>query len=207
MDRATADSTIAHSTFAHRVARVVTEVCSPAVVVLLLPLAVAWHATGYRIGPTIGWGLVVAVFSSVLPMAFIVRGARLGRWDGHHVRNREGRLVPLVLCLASTALGLAILLFGHAPSDVVALDVAMLVTLLVCTVITRWWKISLHAAVAGGAAATLVLLYGPFLLVLVPVVVLVAWSRVEVSDHTVTQVVAGALVGPILGGAVFLLVR
>ena len=45
----------------------ITEVCSPAIVVVLLPLAVAWRATGYRIGPTVGWGLVVAVFSSVLP--------------------------------------------------------------------------------------------------------------------------------------------
>jgi membrane-associated phospholipid phosphatase len=123
------------------------------------------------------------------------------------VRNRDGRTVPLLLCLGSTALGLAILLFGHALRDVTALDVAMLVTLFACTIVTRWWKISLHSAVAGGAVATLALLYGPFLLVLVPFVVLIGWSRVAVRDHTVTQVIAGALIGPILGGAVFLLVR
>ncbi|HYS41201.1 MAG TPA: hypothetical protein VEO01_36770 [Pseudonocardiaceae bacterium] len=190
-----------------RTARVVTEVCSPAVVVILLPLAVAWHATGYQLGRTVLWGLVVAVFSSVLPMMFIVRGARLGRWDGHHVRNRDGRTVPLLLGLGSTALGLAILLLGRAPQDVTALDVAMLVTLFACTIVTRWWKISLHSAVAGGAVATLVLLYGPFFLVLVPFVGLIGWSRVAVRDHTVAQVIAGALIGPILGGAVFLLVR
>jgi len=190
-----------------RAARIVTEACSPAIVVVLLPIAVAWHATGHRPGPTVLWGLVVAVFSSVLPMAFIVRGARLGRWDGHHVRNREGRLVPLALCLVSTAVGLAILLFGHAPRDVVALDVAMLVTLFVCAIVTRWWKISLHCAVAGGAVATLALLYGPLSLVLVAIVAVIAWSRVEVRDHTVAQVIAGALIGPIVGGVVFLLVR
>jgi membrane-associated phospholipid phosphatase len=191
----------------HRVATVVTEVCSPAVVVVLLPLAVAWHATGHHWGATVLWGLVVALFSSVLPMAFIIRGARQGRWDGHHVRNREGRLVPLLLCLATTVVGLAILLTGRAPPDVVALDVAMLVTLLVCTAITQLWKISLHSAVAGGAAATLVLIYGPLSLVLVPLVVLIAWSRVVVRDHSVTQVIAGALTGPVVGGVVFVLVR
>jgi hypothetical protein len=190
-----------------RAARIVTEVCSPAVVVVLLPLAVAWHATGHRVGATVLWGLVVAVFSSVLPMVFIVRGALAGRWDGHHVRNREGRLVPLAMCLASTAVGLAVLLLGHAPRDVIALDVAMLGTLFACAIITRWWKISLHCAVAGGAVATVVLLYGPMFLLLVPIVVLIAWSRVAVRDHTVAQAIAGALIGPILGGAVFLLVR
>lgn len=191
---------------ADRFASAVTEVCSPAVVVVVLSLAVAWHATGYRIGPSLLWGMVVAVFSSLLPMAFIVRGARQGKWDGHHVRNREGRLVPMLLALGSTVLGLAILLLG-GPRDLVALDVAMLTTLVVCTVITQWWKISLHSAVAGGATATIVLLYGPFGLVLVPLVALIAWSRVMVRDHTVAQAIAGALVGPVVGGVVFVLVR
>ena len=59
-------------------ARIVTEAGSPAIVVVLLPIAVAWHAAGHRVGATVLWGLVVAVFSSVLPMVFIVRGARQG---------------------------------------------------------------------------------------------------------------------------------
>lgn len=188
------------------IAGAVTEVCSPAVVVVALSLAVAWQATGYRIGPALWWGMIVAVFSSLLPMALIVRGARRGRWDGHHVRNREGRLVPMLLALTSTLLGLAVLLLG-GPRDLVALDVAMLTTLLVCTVITQWWKISLHSAVAGGATATMVLLYGPLALVLVPLVALIMWSRVIVRDHTVAQTIAGALVGPAVGGVVFVLVR
>jgi hypothetical protein len=188
-------------------AKIVTEVFSPAVVVVLLPLAVAWQATGHRVGQTVLWGLVVAVFSSVLPTAFIVSGARRGRWDGHHVRNREGRLLPLSLCGVSTAVGLAILLLGRAPRDLVALDIAMLVTLIVCIVITQAWKISIHTSVAGGAVATIVLLYGPLLLLLVLPLVLVGWSRVQLSDHTVAQVIAGALVGPVAGGAIFLLIR
>jgi len=81
-----------------RLATIVTEVFSPAIIVVLLSLAVAWHATGYRVGPTFGWGLTVAVCSSIVPMVFIISGARKGRWDGHHVRNREGRLIPLTLC-------------------------------------------------------------------------------------------------------------
>jgi membrane-associated phospholipid phosphatase len=140
-------------------------------------------------------------------MVFIVRGARRGRWDGHHVRNREGRLVPLLLCLVTTVAGLLILLFAHAPRDVVALDAAMLATLIVCIVITQWWKISLHTAVAGGATATMVLIYGPLWLVLVALVALVAWSRVELRDHTVAQVIVGAFTGPLVGGVVFVLVR
>ncbi|HEY4023610.1 MAG TPA: hypothetical protein VGM75_33355 [Pseudonocardiaceae bacterium] len=188
-------------------ARIVTEVFSPAIVVVLLSLAVAWHATGYRVGPTFGWGLIVAVCSSIAPMAFIISGARKGRWDGHHVRNREGRLIPLTLCGVFTAAGLAILIIGHAPRDLIALDVAMLVTLIVCLAITQAWKISIHTAVLGGAVATVVLLYGALLSLLALAVIVVGWSRVQLSDHTVAQAIAGGLVGPIVGGAIFLLVR
>lgn len=188
-------------------ARIVTEAFSPAIVVVLLCLAVAWHATGYRVGPTFGWGLVVALCSSIAPTAFIISGARKGRWDGHHVRNREGRLIPLTLCGIFIAAGLAILIIGHAPRDLIALDVAMLGTLIVCLAITQAWKISIHTAVLGGAVATVVLLYGAWLCVFELAVVIVGWSRVQLSDHTVAQTIAGGLVGPIVGGAIFLLVR
>lgn len=190
-----------------RAAKAVTEVCSPAIVVFLLPLAVAWQATGYRPVPTVAWGLVVAVFTSVLPMVFIVRGARRGRWDGHHVRDREHRFVPLAVALGSGVVGLTVLLVGNAPRDLVALACSMLLTLAVCIVITRWWKVSLHTTVAGGAAATIALLYGPAWLALFLLVALVGWSRVVLTDHTATQVVVGALLGPVSGGALFLLLR
>jgi hypothetical protein len=187
-----------------RVARVVTEVLSPAVIVVALPLAVAWQGTGYRLGPTLGWGLLVAVFYSVIPMVIMVRGARRGRWDGHWVRERERRMVPFLLCLVSTVAGLAIMLVGGAPQAVIALSWSMIATLLVVLVITRWWKVSVHATVAGGAIAMIVLLYGPWYLLLVAGLVLVCWSRVAMTDHTVAQVVVGALLGPIVGGVVFL---
>jgi hypothetical protein len=189
-----------------RAARVVSEVFAPAVVVLVLPLAVAWSATGGSVLWTLVWGVEVALFSSVLPMLFIVRGARRGRWDTHHVRDREHRTVPLLFGLASTLVGLAVLVVGSAPRPVLALSLAMLATLVVCIVITRRWKVSLHTAVAGGAVAMLVLLYGAWAAWLLVPLVAVGWSRVVLGDHTVAQVVVGALLGPVFGGAVFLLV-
>jgi hypothetical protein len=191
----------------HRLAKIVTEVLSPAVIVVLLPIAVAWNATDHRILPTLLWSLIVAVFYSVLPMVFIVRGARRGKWDGHWVRERERRFLPLMMCLASALVGLVILLLGDAPRDVIALGWSMVAVCVVCVIITKWWKVSLHATVAGGAVATVVLIYGWVLLVLVPLVALVAWARVQVRDHTAAQVIAGAFLGPVVGGTVFLLLR
>lgn len=194
-------------TLSVRVARVVTEALSPVVVVVLLPLAVAWHGTGHDLAATAGWGLLVAVFFSVIPLVILVRGSRSGRWDGHWVRERERRLVPFLLCLASALVGLGVMLVGRAPRELIAFSGSMIVTLIVCLIITRWWKVSVHAAVAGGAVALVVLLYGPWYLALTVPLALVCWSRVVVRDHTIGQVVVGALTGPIVGGVVFLALR
>lgn len=187
-------------------ARVVTEVLSPVVVVLALLLAVSWHATGNDVGATLGWAGVVAVFYSVIPMLILVYGAKRGRWDGHWVRDREHRFVPLVLSLVSAVAGLVVMILGDAPREVIALALAMIAAVVACLVITRWWKVSIHATVAGGATAMVVFLYGPWLLLLVVLVALVCWSRVVLTDHTVGQVAVGAILGPVAGGTVFLLV-
>lgn len=191
-------------TTARRAAHVVTEVLSPAVVAVALPLAVAWHATGYDLPATLGWLVVVAIFFCVLPMAFLVYGARRGLWEGHWVRDRAHRTVPLLVCLGSALTGMVVMLAGRAPRELVALAWAMIVTLAACLVITRWWKVSVHAAVAGGAVALLAFVYGPWFLLLALLAALVCWARVAVEDHTVAQVVVGVLLGPVVGGAVFL---
>jgi membrane-associated phospholipid phosphatase len=75
--------------------------------------------------------------------------------------------------------------------------------LVVFTVVTHWWKMSIHAGVAAGTAATLTAVYGPLALLSVPLVLLAGWARVRLSAHTIAQVVAGALVGAVIAGTVF----
>ena len=187
-----------------RAARLSTELLAPSVVVTLLPLAVAWAATR-TVLPTVGWGLLVALTSSVLPMAVIVWGARSGRWDGHHVRNREGRLVPFLVLIVLSLVGLGLLIVLGAPWPVIALDLIMLATLFVTGAITIKWKVSMHAAVCAGAAVVLVVTYGPLWWLSFLLVAGVCWSRVQLRDHTTGQVIVGAVLGTVVGGGLFAL--
>lgn len=188
-------------------ARTATEIFAPWVWVLGLPLAVSWNATR-DVVDTLLWGLVVGITGAVVPMALIIRGARRGLWDGRHVTKREDRLVPLATCVGSLAVGIAALLLGEGPSRLIALAVAMFISLLASVLVTfalpvpggRGWKISIHAAVAVGAVVVLAVDYGPLLLLLAPAAVLVAWSRVELGDHTTAQVTAGSVLGLVVGG-------
>lgn len=189
-----------------KVARGATEVLAPWVWVILLPFAVA--AATENIWKTLLWGFVVALTASVIPMAVIVRGARKGKWDGHHVTNREGRLVPLVTAGASLAAGTVIMVLGDAPRNMLALAGSMFASLIVSMAITFGlkWKISLHAGVAWAAVVTMAIVYGPWPLLIALPAALVAWSRVELGDHTTAQVLAGTAMGVIVGGGSFWLI-
>jgi membrane-associated phospholipid phosphatase len=188
-----------------RTARIVTEVFAPGVLVSVLLLAVGLHAAG---GPSgLLWGLLAALFASITPMAYILRGVRRGHWTDHHVTVREQRRVPLLVGLASVAVGLGLLVSLKAPRELLALVAAMVAGLGVTVLVTHWWKISVHTAVAAGTVVVLTLVFGQWLLFLWAVVAVIAWSRVELRDHTVGQVLGGMPFGAIVAGLIFTLAR
>ena len=189
-------------TAADRTARIASEVLAPAVLVAGLLLVVGWHA-GDEPGVSRWWGLPGALFAVGIPLAYVLRGVRQGRLSSHHIPEREHRRVPLLFGIASVAVGLLTLVLLGAPREVLALLVAGGVGLVVFTVVTHWWKMSIHAGVAAGTAATLTAVYGPPALLSVPLVLLAGWARVRLSAHTRAQVLAGALVGAVIAGTVF----
>ncbi|MHA3701185.1 phosphatase PAP2 family protein [Jatrophihabitans sp. YIM 134969] len=142
--------------------------------------------------------LVVAV-----PMASIVVGVQRGRWTDHHVAERRSRTAPLLVAVACVIAAVLLLALADASRAMLAVVIAMLVGLLAVLVVNHWWKTSIHAAVAGGLLAVLVVTFGPWLFLGVSLVTLVAWSRVALDYHTVEQAVAGAVLGAAVAATVF----
>jgi membrane-associated phospholipid phosphatase len=155
-------------------------------------VAIGWHADG-RAG--IGWGLLAALFTGVLPTLFISYGVRHGRWSDRNVGARRPRLLVLAFITASVAAGLILLLVLGAPPLLTGYLAFMLASVAVLAAITTVWKISIHCAVASGSVMILALTYGPLVLGGYLLVGLLGWARVMVKDHSVAQVMAGSLLG------------
>jgi membrane-associated phospholipid phosphatase len=124
-----------------------------------------------------------------------------------NISLREQRTRFGVVAITSILLGLVLLAAFDAPAEMVALLAAIAVGVACGWVITLWWKISVHAAIAAGAATVLLLVSGPALLAIWPLVAVIAWSRVQVGDHTTTQVAAGVALGVVVNATVFSLLR
>jgi hypothetical protein len=187
-----------------RMARLITEVMAPVVLIVVVILIVAVHSAGPARG--LALGLVAIFFAGGLPYGLVLIGVRRGRLTDHHVSRREQRPRMMAIALVSVAVGLLVLRWLDAPRPLFALVAAMVAGLAVALAITSFWKISIHAAAAAGTVACLAILVSPWWLLLTPLVALTGWARVEIRDHTPIQVLAGAIVGAVVAASVSLLV-
>ena len=160
--------------------------------IIATTLAVGWHSDG---AAGLAWGTVAALFAGVLPMLFISRGVRRGRWADRYVGAKRPRLIVLSFIIASVTAGLVLLVGFGAPGELSGYIGCMLGSVAVLAAITTVWKISIHCAVAAGSVTILALLFGPWLTPAYLLVALTGWSRVVVKDHTAAQVIAGSLLG------------
>ncbi|MFD7580714.1 hypothetical protein [Kitasatospora sp. NPDC059817] len=181
-------------------ARRVTDGVEPKnVIIAMLPLmgVIRYGWTG------LGWAAFAALFAAVIPTMFIQRGIRKGTLEDRHVGHRQRRLTVIPFIMGSVATSFAVMLWLDAPADLTAMVLAMFASLVPILVITVWWKVSVHTAVAAGAVVCLGIALGPLWLLLAPLVAAIGWSRVVLRDHTTAQTIVGAAVGALTAGIVF----
>ncbi len=182
------------------VAERVTYLLEPKNWLIVTVILIGGHADGLA---GAGWGLLAALFTAVLPTAFISHGIRRGRWEDRNVGARRPRLMVLAFITASVGTGLILLVVLGAPDLLTGYFAFMLVSVAVLAAITTVWKISIHCAVASGSVTILALIYGPLVLGGYLLVALLGWSRVAVRDHTRWQVVGGAVLGAAAAALVY----
>jgi membrane-associated phospholipid phosphatase len=193
-----------------KLARAVTEIFAPAVLVTVLLVLLGWHSGWHGVHWAwrgLGFGAVAALFESLLPFLFILSRVRSGRITDHHIGDRRQRLVPLVVGLGSVVVGFLVLSLLGAPRELIAAVVAGFVGLLVAAAINHFWKMSVHAAVVAGSVVICAEVFHGWPLLAAPLVALVGWSRVRLKDHTAGQVLVGAVVGALVAGVTFALVN
>lgn len=189
-----------------RVARLLTEVFAPSFIAGALLIVIAFHSASTR-AAALGWSLLGLLFVSLLPLSYVIRGVRRRRLTDRHVGLRQQRPLPLLVGIGSVIVGLALLTLLGAPHELIAVIGTMIVGLAVALLITLLWKISIHTGVAAGSVVIVALVFGREWLALGLLVGLIGWARVELGDHTPSQVVGGAIIGAVVAAVVFSLVR
>lgn len=180
-----------------RYAEFLSFITNPAVVLFIGLIVVTNH---YSDGATQFWrwlgaGSLLLVGPSTLFVAYT--------WKKEHkididVAVRSDRIVPMMMTTLGALIGSHLVQERLNNSNLMLLASILAVMLVVLTIVTFVWKISLHAATLSTAISMLVIFAGPiyawFYLLLLPL----GWARVTLKQHTLAQVVAGSLIGAVV---------
>jgi membrane-associated phospholipid phosphatase len=180
-------------------ARVVTEVLSPVPLVSALELLLGWTGEHGREAGLL-FGLAAVLIIIVPPYTFVLYGVYRGRFTDHHLGDRRQRLVPILLGMATSVVGIVVLALAGAPRLLVAGAATIGIGLLAGAVVSPFWKMSGHTTATAGVLVICAEVGHGWPLLAAPLVVVVGWARVRLKDHTVGQVLAGAAVGALIAG-------
>lgn len=187
-------------------AQVISDVFSPIVLPTYMMAAAMWITPLVVIPETVrivSMG-VIAVLTSVIPVAAIFTLIKLGKVSDVSISDRTERFIPYSISIVCYLLAALFLHYIHAPMWLSSFYIGAALTSLAAVMITGKWKISAHSSAVGGFAAAMLwlgihdqLLFGAVYWVAGAVLLcgLVGTSRLVLDRHTPAQVFAGFALG------------
>jgi membrane-associated phospholipid phosphatase len=144
--------------------------------------------------------LAISVLPVLIAVIWLVKRRKL---DGYFDNTQEQRHSVYLLACALGAIGCGLVWSLKAPELLEVTFSAGLAAIVVFTLINYFWKISLHTAFTAAAVTVLILVYGAaatWTLVFLPLVV---WARIQLKQHSITQVLTGAALATAIVAGVF----
>ncbi len=142
---------------------------------------------------------LVALFTLAPVAILMLLQVRRGAWENVDASNARER--PILYGVGGAAVvGLLLYLRLRQPGSFLLRGAtATLAMLIVCALLTRWQKVSLHLAFAALAATSLLLLRSPLGWGVAAALPALAWSRWALGRHRPLELVLGGAIGVVTG--------
>jgi membrane-associated phospholipid phosphatase len=154
----------------------------------------------------------IFIFTVLLPFILVYSLFKMGKISSLSLVERKDRYVPQFFSCFTYFFITACFIYMFGPDNILSLGmIANSISVLIITVITRYWKISTHASGSIGllVIVSIIFLKHPSPYFSVPYVILsvlcvsVCFARIYLKAHTVMQVIGGSVLGTALGISVF----
>ncbi len=142
--------------------------------------------------------LVCILFSNLVPIFTVLLLKKMGKISDLDASQRKQRILPLTLGIIYSASAYLILSTMAADNLIRGLMFCFMTNSVIIILITKYWKISIHAWGVAGPLAALWLAGFHYPLTAVLIMGAVNWSRVILKQHTILQVLAGSALGLLL---------
>lgn len=184
------------------IAKIVSRLFDPVwMIPAMLAGAVVWSLyNGLR------WRFIVILFliDGLIPFIYFVhllRAKEISDWDTTK-RTQRFRLYGFVILVHAIGVMFAWILGKIILAKILF---AFWILALAFSLITLFWKISIHTGVSSAAVAFLMILAGSRMAGLFILVLLIGWARIVIKKHTLAQALAGMILAPALLFITFIL--
>jgi len=133
------------------------------------------------------------IFGFVSPIVLFLYLRKKGKLIDQDASIKEERTFPFLIAIVFYSVGLVLMLKFNLNIISIAFWFCYISNTLITILINKHWKISAHAMGASGPCAAIVFSFGWISLIMLPIVLLVGWSRIKLKCHSLSQVVIGVV--------------
>lgn len=176
----------------HKLARFISTLFVPPsfTIIIFAIFAFVLESEPIKQGVTIFTALV---FGFIAPIVLFLILRNKGKLTDQDASIKEERTIPFLIAIVFYLIGLWVLIKYDLNIISIAFWFCYISNTVITIFINKFWKISAHAMGAAGPFAAVVFAFGWIGLFMLPIVLLVGWSRIKLKCHTLTQVIAGIL--------------
>lgn len=176
----------------HKLARFISTLFVPPsfTIIIFAIFAFVLESEPIKQGVTIFTALV---FGFIAPIVLFLILRNKGKLTDQDASIKEERTLPFLIAIIFYLIGLWVLIKYDLNIISIVFWFCYISNTVITIFINKFWKISAHAMGAAGPFAAVVFAFGWIGLFMLPIVLLVGWSRIKLKCHTLTQVIAGIL--------------
>ena len=187
------------------IARFISFISNPLFVLVPVPFMLVYK-TSNDFGYALRWSFYSFAFLFIV-VAFVVYGVKRGIFTDLDVSKREQRpllfTVTVILALLYT-LGLYVF---HGPFILLITIFGILTGVFISSAVNTKIKASMHVATISAVTSALGIGYSGKYWLLLAIIPVIGWARVQIKRHTVSETIVGAALGCLLSVSMFLLTR
>ncbi len=178
--------------FPHKFARIISTLFVPPAFTIIIYSIFAFTLES-DLSKSIETILIAFIFGFLAPIALFLLLRKKGKIIDQDATIKEERTFPFLIAILFYLIGLVLMINLGLNIISIAFWICYISNTLITIFINKHWKISAHAMGAAGPFAAVTFAFGWIGFVILPFVVIVGWSRIELKCHTASQVIAGIL--------------
>jgi len=176
----------------HKLARIISTVFVPPSFTIIIFTIFAFNLESEPTKQVISIvNALVFGFSAPITLFLILR--KKGKLADQDASIKEERTFPFIISIGFYLLGLVLMIKYDLNIVSIAFWFCYISNTVITIFINKFWKISAHAMGAAGPFAAVVFAFGWIGLIMLPIVLLVGWSRIKLKCHSLSQVVIGVV--------------